>query len=341
MNKFIRLIIQVILWLAFGLIIWLNQGANSDILKENLVVFVSQLCLISGLIFFMASKLFFKKKYVLFTVVSVIAIIVTTYILTELFAMPIEPHQPINDFSSLPPESRRPPSHFLFYLLILTITYILALSIEVFIHLRKKEEETIKAKNVNLLNELKLLKSQISPHFLFNSLNNIYTLAGMDSNKTQKSIIHLSDMLRYVLYECEQETVPIKKEVKYIENYLKLFALKSSKDYPISIELKISNNSIPIAPMLLIPFIENALKHSNIDDKKNSFINIEINADDKNIDFKVENSIPQKSFIKDDVGGIGLENVKKRLAIIYPEKHMLEISESNKIFIVKLHLKLT
>ena len=343
MNRINRLIIQSALWLVIGIIIWLNQDANPEILQENLVVFVFQIVLIGALVYFIAPKLLFKKKHVLFTLVSVLAILAITYLLTTLFATPLEPHQPINDFElgPPPPGPRRPPSLFLFHLLILTITYVVALAIEVFNHLKKKEEETIKAKNINLQNELKLLKSQINPHFLFNSLNNIYTLAGIDSNKTQKSIINLSDMLRYVLYECDQETVPIKKEVEYIENYLKLFALKSSKDYPISIKLNISNNSIPVAPMLFIPYVENALKHSNIDDKENSFINIKINANTDYIGFEIENSKPKKTFSKDGVGGIGLENVKKRLAILYPEKHELEISETDTIFKVILHLKLT
>jgi len=92
--------------------------------------------------------------------------------------------------------------------------------------------------------------------------------------------------------------------------------------------------------MLLIPFVENALKHSNIDDLGNSFIKIEINADENEIDFKIENSIPQKSIFKDKVGGIGLDNVKKRLAILYPEKHSLEIIENDSNYKVNLHLEL-
>lgn len=344
MNKINRLIVQVVLWLVIGVIIWLNQDANTDILKENLIVFIFQLFLIGGLIYFSAPRLLFKKKYVLFGIVSIIIIFVSTHILTTIFEMPIEGHRPLNDFEFGPPEprpeQRRPPSRFLFHLLILTITYVLALTIEVFNYLKKKEKEAIKAKNINLQNELKLLKSQINPHFLFNSLNNIYALAAIDANKTQKSISHLSDMLRYVLYECDQETVPLNKEIEYIENYLKLFALKSSKDYPITTEFNISNNSISIAPMLLIPFVENALKHSNIESKNGAFINIKIDSDTSKISFEVENSKPQKAITKDKIGGIGLENVKKRLAILYPDTHELKIRENEASFKVNLYLDL-
>lgn len=348
MNRINRLIIQSALWFVVGLIIWLSQDANLEILHENLVVFVFQIILIGTLIYLVAPILVNKRNYILFGLISFVSVVLITFFLNEFLALSLEPHRPIvNDMEMgprpphrPPPEQRRPPSQFLFHLLILGFTYILALAVEVFSHLKKKEEETIKAKNVNLQNELELLKSQINPHFLFNSLNNIYTLAGIDTNKTQKSIINLSDMLRYVLYECNQDTVPISKEIEYIENYLRLFALKSSQDYPISNEFNITNNSIPVAPMLFIPFVENAIKHSNIDDRNNSFINIKMNADSNSINFEIENSKPQNEMIKDNVGGIGLENVRKRLTILYPEKHDLRVVETDSSFKVKLHLEL-
>lgn len=349
MTKFKRLIIQVILWLIIGLIIWLNEDASNDILIENLVAFIFQNLLIVGLIYYTAPKLLFKRKFVLFTIVSIVAVVSFSFILSSLFSIPLETQELLNrpefrppppEFGNLPRELRKPPSKFLIHSLMLTISYIFAIVIETFIFLKAKEEETILSNNINLQNELKLLKSQINPHFLFNSLNNIYTLAGIDSNKTQKSIINLSDMLRYVLYECDQETVLLKKEIEYIENYLKLFALKSSKTYPISTEFNISNNSITIAPMLLIPFIENALKHSNIESFNGSFINIKINADANDINFEVENSLPKTNITKDEVGGIGLENVKKRLAILYPKKNQLSILKNDTSFKVQLNIKL-
>ena len=146
-------------------------------------------------------------------------------------------------------------------------------------------------------------------------------------------------MLRYVLYECDQEAVPLKKEVAYIENYLKLFSLKSSKKYPITTDFNILDNTITIPPMLLIPFIENALKHSDIEKINDSFIQIKLNSDTKEISLEVENSISKNYVNKDEVGGIGLENVKKRLAILYPEKHQLTISKNDTRFKVQLNIE--
>ena len=339
MTKFKRLIIQVVLWLGIRFIISLNQNATNNFLTENLLAFAFQVLLIGWLVYYAAPKFLFKRKFVLlFSITSIIAIVIFSSILSSLFA-PLEAQELLPPPEFAPPPLRNAPPKFFIHSLILTISYVLAIVIEAFIFLKAREEETILSNNANLQNELKLLKLQINPHFLFNSLNNIYTLAAIDSNKTQKSIINLSNMLRYVLYDCDQETVLLKKEIEYIENYLKLFALKSSKVYPISTEFNIKNNSITIAPMLIIPFIENALKHSNINSLNGSFINIKINADANDINFEVENSIPKTKITKDEVGGIGLENVKKRLTILYPNKHQLIVSENENIFYVKLNLK--
>ncbi len=341
MNRTKRLLMQVALWLLIGVIIWLNQDAAPEILEENLVSFAFQIILIGSLICYTAPKLLFKNKYVLFAILSIVVIVLSSYFISSIFGSPIEKPELFRDFEfgPPPPELRKPPSKFLIHFLILSVSYILAIVIEAFMFLKDKEEERVLTEKVNLQNELKLLKSQINPHFLFNSLNNIYALSAIDSNKTQQSISYLSDMLRYVLYECEQEVVPLKKEIEYIENYLKLYSLKSSKKYPITTEFNILNNSISIAPMLFIPYIENALKHSGIEKIKDSFISIKIDADDNNIQFEVENSIPKNAINKDDVGGIGLENVKKRLAILYPKKHQLTISENDSSFKVQLHIK--
>lgn len=360
MNKTKRLISQAIFWLLVWLTLWLNQQSESNFISANYLVYAMQIILISGLIFFAAPKLLFKKKYFYFSVFSIIIVCVFAYFASNAFSRPQPPMRPphIERPNTPPPhlepnrtpkrfeeginQNRRPNPvpQFFINILLMSLSYILAALIETFLFIKKKEEEAILAKNENLQNELKFLKSQINPHFLFNSLNNIYALAGIDSERTQQSISYLSEMLRYVLYECEQEFVPLKKELEYIENYLNLYALKSSKKYPITTEFNIFNNTISIAPMILIPFIENALKHSDIEKINESYIAIKVNSDKNHIHFKVENSKPKSIINKDQVGGIGLENVKKRLAILYPEKHELNISENKSTFKVQLTIHL-
>ena len=147
-------------------------------------------------------------------------------------------------------------------------------------------------------------------------------------------------MLRYVLYECDQKLVKLKNEISYIANYIKLFSLKSSEQYPIELNCDNVNKDIYIAPMLLIPFVENAFKHSKIEDLKNGFITISLKTENKNIEFVIENSIPNIAFKKDKVGGIGLLNSKQRLELLYPNKHLLSISISGNVYSVYLKLDL-
>lgn len=351
MNKFKRLLIQLFLWLLVWITLSIGEQGNTSLIVTNSIAFILQGLLIFGLIYFAAPQLLFKKKYLYFTIISIIAIIAFAYItplVSSLYNAQSLPHPPhlrprhLPEGSGLidPLKRRFPPAPtFLVPILMLTISHILASLIETFLFIKKKEEEAIVTKSENIQNELKLLKSQINPHFLFNSLNNIYALSAIDTTKTQQSISYLSDMLRYVLYECESSFVPIKNEVKYIENYIKLFSLKSSKKYPIETSFNILHPNIEIAPMLLIPFVENAFKHSNIEKIKDTFIKLSINANAKTITFKIENTIASAQIIKDTVGGIGLENVKKRLAILYPERHSLKINENNGLFVVELNLK--
>ncbi|MEB8329043.1 histidine kinase [Flavobacteriaceae bacterium KMM 6897] len=339
MNRTKRFLFQILLWGTVWLMAWLLMTEDMLFLQRHAPTFIVQVMVVGVLIYYMAPALLFNKKYVLFMSVSLALIVFCAAIISFSFMGP--PGGPPPDLESLPPGMQpKAPPQFLIHFLFLSIAHVLATFLETFLFAQKKEEETIRNKNENLHTELKLLKSQINPHFLFNSLNNIYALSAIDAGKTQKSISYLSDMLRYVLYECEQDMVPLEKEVTYIENYIKLFSLKSSEKYPITIDFKIAEHNLQIAPMLFIPFMENALKHGNIDRRTDAYMRIKLEADTDCIHFEIENSKAVKPNITDDVGGIGIENVKKRLAILYPKRHELLINETTLAFKVDLKLDL-
>ncbi len=202
-----------------------------------------------------------------------------------------------------------------------------------------REKEATALKNENLQSELKFLKSQINPHFLFNALNNIYTLAVIQSKSAPEMILKLSEMLRYIIYDCNEEKVPLSKEINYIKNYIDLQKLKDDGMVNIKVDIDQVNENLRIAPMLLIPFIENSFKHSNIEDSKKGWIRIHLETpDEKHLNFQIENSIPQKEFTKDKIGGVGLDNVKRRLNLLYPNKHELNITEEIDKFSVNLYI---
>ena len=147
-------------------------------------------------------------------------------------------------------------------------------------------------------------------------------------------------MLRYLLYECDADKVPLERELTYLQNYIDLFSLKDDEALNIKFDAKDVNSSLMIAPLLFIPFVENAFKHSQIEDLENGWIDISIIGDDKQLFFEIKNSVPKLAFSKDDVGGIGLQNVKRQLQLLYPKQHELKIEQSDGQFAVSLALKM-
>ncbi|MBT29273.1 MAG: hypothetical protein CMO01_06390 [Thalassobius sp.] len=203
-----------------------------------------------------------------------------------------------------------------------------------------REKEATEFKNEKLNAEMKFLKSQINPHFLFNSLNSAYTLAYIKSDDAPEVILRLSNMLRYLIYECDADKVPVSKEITYIENYIAIQKIRLDNPDNINVSFQIDNSSLMVEPMLFIPFIENSFKHSYIENSEKGWIDILLNVNDKNIEFIVRNSLPEKEFSKDKVGGIGLENVKRRLELLYHKDHKLIVEKREKEFFVQLNISI-
>lgn len=208
------------------------------------------------------------------------------------------------------------------------------------LQLNKRTEESLELKNKMLQAETKALKAQINPHFLFNSMNNIYSLAQVKSDKTGDAILHLSEILRFVTYESEKDTVSLQDELKQIKNFIQLQFLKDDNQENVTVNINEVPAHFQIAPMLLLPFIENSFKHSNFEDKKNGWINIDINIKDDSLVMNLSNSASLTACKKDGIGGVGMENVKKRLSLIYPNTHTLTIRQDIEKYSVILDLKL-
>ena len=345
MNKINRTIFQLCLWAAVWVVLGLSQRDLTRFFQENWVAFLFQEVLIIALVYQLAPNFLFKKKHLQFTLISIVAVLVFSVVSGSFVRgrnnIELREKRHSMEMSAPPPpgfKHNNLPSPILINLLLLSVSYILAIFLETFSFAQKKEEALILSKTANIENELKFLKSQINPHFLFNSLNNIYSLSIIDSSKAQESILYLSDMLRYVLYDCEKPLVSIEKEITYIQDFIKLFLLKSSKNYPLKTSFSIENEGLQIAPMLLIPFVENAFKHSNIENIEEAFITIDLRSTKKSIHFVVENSFRKGPKIQDAVGGIGIVNVRKRLNLLYENTHSLEINENNNTFRVELKI---
>lgn len=192
----------------------------------------------------------------------------------------------------------------------------------------------------NLQSELKLLKSQINPHFLFNTLNSLYALTLKKSDLAPEIVLKLSEMMRYMLYECNEKEVFLEKEINYMKNYLELERLRHGTKIDIHLKIDGEIGDEKIAPLLLMPFIENSFKHGINNHINKGFVNLELGIFNSRLEMELTNSkAPSMPKIREKKsGGIGLANVKRRLQILYPKSHDLSIEESP--FDYKIHLTL-
>ncbi|WP_338762976.1 sensor histidine kinase [Bernardetia sp. ABR2-2B] len=217
------------------------------------------------------------------------------------------------------------------------ITSFLILSISVtlltWIYERWKWVTTLRADKVNA--ELMLLKSQINPHFFFNTLNNLYGLAIEKSERTPEMILKLSDMMRYTIYDGRADSVELKNEIAYMEDYIELHKIRYQKKVDITFQKNITH-SHKISPILLVIPLENAFKHGVESLLEEAFIDIQVTTTDSEIFFRIRNNY---SAIEKGNIGIGLENLKKRLSMTYPKKHELIITKSTDIYDLQLSIK--
>ncbi len=188
----------------------------------------------------------------------------------------------------------------------------------------------------NQASELALLRSQVNPHFLFNTLNNIYSLVYKKSEDAPAAVMKLSSIMRYMLYDANTDKVLLEKEIEYLQSFIELQKLRLRNQDCIDLKIAGSSNGWTIAPMLLIPFVENAFKHgSKITAEK--AIRINLNIEPGKLTFEVINPVKRNTMAAKDVtGGIGLQNLGRRLQLLYPGKHHLEIKDDEEIFQVKL-----
>ncbi|HEY4155318.1 MAG TPA: histidine kinase [Puia sp.] len=241
----------------------------------------------------------------------------------------------------IPSENGPPGFHRESFFLVFPYLFIWAMSTAYrFVSNQVKTEQLLKEReNENLKTELSFLRSQVSPHFLFNVLNNMVAMARLKSDLLEPSLIRLSGLMRYMLYESDEAKVPLSREIEYVNSYIELQKMRYARSLTIDAQLDPGDNQL-IEPMLLIPFIENAFKHGTglIEDP---VIGISLRMSEGLIDFRVRNKYMEDGTeTKDKTSGIGLTNVIRRLNLLYDQKHILTINRENGWFTVSLQIKL-
>src|SRR6476660_4177377 len=228
----------------------------------------------------------------------------------------------------------------LFFFVFISVTTLLKLSKSWFV-VNRLQRQLLEIDRQRVQAELKALKAQINPHFFFNTLNSIYSMSLDRDERLPGTVLQLSELMRYFLYESRDDLVPLSREIHVLNDYIALQRIRSDEKLKIKTEMEEDHGQQKIAPLLLIAFVENAFKHGAKGSTGDVFINIKLTTAQNTINFRVENN---KGVVdeagKDDQGGLGLDNVKRRLELIYPQRHKLLIENSDKIFLVELQLQL-
>ena len=332
-----HILIHVLIW---STIILLMVGDAILIDDESPVIDLMRISL--GIIvyyinyLFLIPRIFFKKKVFVyaisaFTLAVLGGILINTLESLEFF----EVFHDKDYFNERRRHGDSDPVGVVVYMMLIIIGAI----IRTYSEWSKNEEYKREIENQKNISELTALKNQINPHFLFNSLNSICSLAVKKSDETEEAIIMLSELMRYMLYETKDSLVLLEKEIAYIENYVNLQKMRLANKESVTLNITGSIADQKIPPLLLISFIENAFKYG-VDIHGDSNVAITIDAKGNTIVFKCVNRISSKQ--KDDKNsGIGLENTRKRLELLYPDNHTLSIEEKLDYFIVNLSLNLS
>ena len=215
----------------------------------------------------------------------------------------------------------------------------LAAAIKLMKYWYMKEQRNLQLQKENISSQLQLLKAQVHPHFLFNTLNNIYSFTQGIAPVASKLVIGLSDLLRYMLYECNQPLVPLKNELKMLKDYIMLEKIRYNDKVDINLDLPEETGSLHIAPLLVLPLVENCFKHGTSQMLEHPWVSLTIFLEGRQLNMKLVNGKAREGD-KTVERGIGIANVRKRLELLYPEKHQLKINSEDDVFVVSLKLEL-
>jgi LytS/YehU family sensor histidine kinase len=203
-----------------------------------------------------------------------------------------------------------------------------------------KEQRNLQLQKENTESQLQLLKAQVHPHFLFNTLNNIYCYTQNVSPVASKLVLGLSDLLRSILYECNKDYIAVEQEIKMIKNYITLEKIRYGNKLDVSMNISEDDTGLQIAPLLLLPFVENCFKHGASQVIDQPWLSIYLDFDEDNMYMKLINGKPLNNVKSHFYSGIGLDNVRRRLEMLYAGKFLLEIKDEEEVFIVELKLQL-
>jgi len=334
-RKWIQLV-HLVFWLVFGglMLVVFNGfvGGFVNALAPTLVNLTGLMILTYVHLWYLLPQFFSKNKYLAYGILVFVFLLLTTLFrfIVGWEIVRILGWEMTNEFT---------PNYFVGMMFTSFFIILITLPLHLIENYFKKEELEKELKTQQLEAELRFLKAQVNPHFLFNALNNIYSLSFTNSSQTPEMILKLSDMMSYMLYDCKTEKVKLTAEINYLHNFIALQQLKKEGELNIEFLTKGDFSKIQITPMLFIPFFENAFKHGNLEDLQNGWLKSEMKVENESLFFSIKNTM-LKEKQKNKKGGVGLENVRARLDLIYPNRHNLEIGKKEDVFEVQIKIQL-
>lgn len=328
--SFTRKIPKIILHFAFWISIYLAIAyQNIDAPPIHHLYFLRDLVIwaIAAYInlYLLLPYFFLRKKYLSYTILLIINILAIAFVLT-LFRNFTEKSATIV---------------FLANILDTFFAIIIIASLKLLRDNSRKQMQIKTLENAKLTTELSLLKAQINPHFFFNSLNNLYGMVLQNRNKQASNmILKLSNLMRYVLESNTKEVVSLEDEVKFIQNYLALEQIRLSQDFDIHFEISLTHQNTKIPPLLFITLVENVFKHAITQHTEKGFAHFSLSLQDTQLFFEAKNSLPTHQTNTAEKTGTGLQNLRKRLEILYPHKYTLSIEKTEKMYQINLFFEL-
>ncbi|PQJ76818.1 sensor histidine kinase [Polaribacter glomeratus] len=332
-------VFNTILWCCtFLILLFLFSGSSSPSKIDYIYTasFIFTLVIPSCInLYWLVPRYLKKEKYAFFGALFILNLLVFAQLNPWLFNVLVA-----NFFSDYFFISYHNTIEIYFIFSVFFILSVLVKLAEDWVYLNQLENKTLKIQKQQIENQLYYLKGQINPHFLFNSLNVLYSLAIDEKKEITNAILQLSDILRYAIYDVNADKITIRKEIELLQNYIEFEKNRHVNDSTISFNFKVDED-LEIYPMLLLPLLENSFKHGLKSGVKNPYIDIQLSAKNKKITFEISNNFQKNIHYNSKTEtGIGLKNIKENLAIIYADKHLFSVENTETIFTVKLTIDL-
>jgi len=329
-----KIVYQIVFWIiAFVFLISMSYGKSniSYAIITEAVNILFYLFIVYFNLYYLIPNYLHKEKYLIYIgTILLLSIVITPIKLVILYLL----------YSGMPDIQASIVLNRNLYFIVSFIVIACSTIWQIIIDWLNSERDRKELQTKNMQSELKFLKSQINPHFLFNTLNNLYALTLKKSDQAPDIVLKLSEIMRYMLYECNEKRVYLRNELNYIQNYLDLEKLRQGQKIAINFTIKGNPDQLMVAPLIFTPFLENSFKHGLSNALNQGFVNIFMEIKDENILFLIENSKSEKMPKKHHSisGGIGLVNVKQRLELIYPNQYELIIDDSPLVYSVTLKI---